>query len=244
MGSFVFAFLLGEMVHEWGHFLAHRFFGHQGISIHLDPFGGSRNLGVGPMPLQEIGITTATGPGLNLVAGLLVTVLLWNYFRPAYLPLILWGPVALIQEGVNASVGLLSPGSDAQWLVEWGVPGTLLVILGVFFILIGTGLISWILKRSTVLEERNFAARIGLVFLGMGFLMILRAIISAIQFPETAVKNLIPLIFALILGGIVAGTQEVWQTTPEGATQIPSWRNSLLAAGLGLGILFIQIMAP
>ena len=243
-GSFTFAFLLGEMVHEWGHFLAHRYFAVEGVSIHLDPFGGSRILGVRALPLREMGITTAAGPGLNLAAGIFVTALLWKFTHPALMPLILWGPVAMIQEGVNLSLGLASPGSDAQWLAQWGAPHALLILLGVAFILGGTGLISWILKRSKVLDERTFAGRSILVFFGLGFLMILRALVSTTQSPEAALENWIPLIFALILTGLISGAHNLWREDDYQSGQIFTWTNSLLAIGLGLGMLAFQIVVP
>ena len=247
MGSFMFAFLMGEMVHEWGHFLSHRYFGVQGVSIHLDPFGGSRILGVKSLPLREMGITTAAGPGLNLVAGLLVSGLLWRVSKPVILPLLLWGPVALIQEGVNLSLGLLSPGSDAQWLVEWGAPGALLITLGAAFILAGTGLISWILHRIGVLAETPFLTRFRLLFFGLGFLMILRAAVSVFKSPQAALENLPSLVFALILAALISGLQGAWRKFPEGREvnyQIPSLEVSSLAAGLGLGILLLQTIVP
>jgi hypothetical protein len=247
MGSFVFAFLLGEMVHEWGHFLAHRYYGHQGISIHLDPFGGSRNLGVGPMPLHELGITTAAGPGFNLVAGILMTALFFKFKSPGFLPLILWGPIALIQEGVNLSLGLLSRGSDAQWLVQWGISKVALIFLGVFFILAGTGLISWILHRIGRIREMRFGGRLTLVFFGLGFLMILRALLSSFQSPEATLENLIPLLFALILAVTIAGPLNTWRVIEErvpDSTQTPTRESCVLALGLGFGMLFLQIILP
>ncbi len=247
MGSFTFAFLLGEMVHEWGHFLAHRYFGVQGVSIHLDPFGGSKILGVMSLPMREMGITTAAGPGLNLAAGILVTALLFRFSKPIFLPLTLWGPVAMIQEGVNLSLGLLSPGSDAQWLAEWGAPEALLATLGVVFILTGTGLIGWILHRCLDLTEKSFLERIVLLFFGLGFLMILRAAVSLSQSPEAAVENAVPLVFALILALLVSWLQRLWHSS-EGdkipVLQMPTWGNSLLAVVLGSGILLLQIVLP
>ena len=247
MGSFAFAFLLGEMVHEWGHFLAHRSFGVEGISIHLDPFGGSRILGVRDLPLRVMGITTIAGPGLNLVAGILATMLFWRFSEPAFLPLILWGPVALIQEGVNGSLGLLSPGSDAQWLARWGAPQVVLIILGVGFILGGTVLINRILYRCGVLSGKPFLIRFILLFFGLGFLMILRTVVSLFQSPEAALENLPSLVFALILAVIISGLQGVWQGLPEGNYpdfKKPTWAESSLVVGLGLGILLLQVMVP
>jgi len=246
-GSFMFAFLLGEMVHEGGHYFAHLCFGHQGISIHLDPFGGSRILGVSPMPLRETGITTAAGPGLNLAAGMIFSALFLRFSSPALLPFTVWGPVALIQEGVNASLGLLSHGSDAQWLAQWGMPKLGLVSLGLIFILAGSMLISWILNRSMLLAKSNPVERFLVIFLSIGFLMILRALVSTLQSPEAALENGIPLIFALILTAIIATTQSVWrsqQSTEVNSPRIPSRVESLLPAALGLAALIIQVILP
>ena len=247
MGSFTFAFLLGEMVHEWGHYLAHRYFGVQGVSIHLDPFGGSRILGVTSLPLREMGVTTAAGPGLNLIAGLLVTGLLWRVSKPVILPLLLWGPVAMIQEGVNLSLGLLSPGSDAQWLARWGAPDGLLIGLGVVFILAGTGLISWFLYRVAGVAEKPFLLRLVLLFFGLGFLMILRAAVSYFQSPGAALENAVPLVFALILSILISGLLGVWSKLIDGEGlpfQTSSWAESSLSVGMGVGLLLFQIVIP
>ena len=247
MGSFTFAFLLGEMVHEWGHFLAHKYFGVEGISIHLDPFGGSRILGLTSLPMQEMGITTAAGPGLNLLAGLLVTGLFWRYTRPILLPLILWGPIALIQEGVNLSLGLLSPGSDAQWLAAWGVPESILIIMGVVFILAGPGLISWLLHLVGVVDDKSFQGRFVILFFGLGFLIILRALVSLFQSPAAALENAVPLVFALILALLITSLQGIWGSIREDkqvSVDMPTWSTSIVALGLGLGILFTQIILP
>jgi hypothetical protein len=194
-----------------------------------------------------MGITTAAGPGLNLLAGLLVTGLVWRVTKPVGLALLLWGPVALIQEGVNLSLGLLSPGSDAQWLVTWGAPDALLITLGVTFILAGVGLISWILHRTGFLVGKRFPVRIALLFFGLGFLMILRAVVSLFQSPGAALENAIPLLFALILSGLISGLIGTWRSFERDkvpSLQIPAWGNSLLGVGLGFGILLLQIILP
>lgn len=247
MGSFSFAFLLGEMVHEWGHFLAHRYFGVQGVTVHLDPFGGSRILGVNSLPLREMGLTTAAGPVLNLAGGLAAALLMWRVSHLAFTPLIMWGPVAMIQEGVNLSLGLLSPGSDAQWLAQWGAPNPLLIAAGAALILAGTGLIGRILDRRLGLGEWRFPARFTLLFFGLGFLIILRAAAALFQSPAAAAENLVPLAFALILALATSGLLGIWRTDRRGdhpAFQIPTWADSSLAAALGLGILLFQIIIP
>jgi hypothetical protein len=246
-GSFAFAFLMGEMIHELGHFLAHRCFGTQTAAIHIDPFGASRIYGVQALPLQQMGLTTAAGPAFNLILGCLTTLLLWRWTSPNLLPFILWGPVALVQEGVNLSLGLLSPGSDARWLVQWGSPAWLLVGLGVMFILLAIGLFSWILAARVIFLGRSFGKRFTLIFFGMAFLMILRAFVALFRSPAAAVENLVPLGFAALLAAIVASLvgwlDQRRQSARLGPDTLP-WGNSLFAVGMGLGLLLIQITLP
>jgi hypothetical protein len=110
VGSFVFAFLLGEAVHELDHYLAHEAYGNAGIGIHLDPFGGSCIVGVTSLPLEVMGVTCAAGPLSNLALAIACFLLLWHRRKPVLLPLLLWGPVAMAQEGGNLSLGLLARG--------------------------------------------------------------------------------------------------------------------------------------
>ena len=70
VGSFTFTFLLGEMVHEFGHYLAHMAYGNTYVNVILDPFGGSRITGVTIQSLSIMGVTSLAGPLLNLVGGL------------------------------------------------------------------------------------------------------------------------------------------------------------------------------
>ena len=108
-GAFTFAFLMAEMIHEFGHYLAHVAFGNHDVGVLLDPFGGSRITGLTSSTDQALIATTAAGPLFNLLLGITTTILLWRNRKPILLPLLLWGPIALVQEGVNLSLGLLSP---------------------------------------------------------------------------------------------------------------------------------------
>ena len=123
----------------------------------------------------------------------------------------------------------------------------LLIILGAVFILGGTVLISIILYRNGDFAERSFPARFSLAFFGLGFLMILRAGVSFFQSPGAALENAPPLLFALILASLIAGTQGFWRSRDQRelpVNQTPAWRSSLAVFGLGLGILVLQIFLP
>jgi hypothetical protein len=75
-GSFTFAFLLGEMIHEYGHYLCHLAYSSPGVQAHLDPFGGSRIMGVTSLSEDVMGITSAAGPLFNLILGVIFLLLL------------------------------------------------------------------------------------------------------------------------------------------------------------------------
>jgi len=130
-GSFTFAFLLGEVVHDSGHYLCHKVYGNAEVWVHLDPFGGTCIIGADDLPAEVLAVTSLAGPLTNVALGLVGLFLLWWKRRPILLPLLLWGPVAMIQEGVTFSLGLLTPGGDAQWITTLGVPGFLLLVMGV-----------------------------------------------------------------------------------------------------------------
>ena len=86
MGAFTFSFLLGEAVHETGHYLAHQAYGNQNIGMHIDPFGGSKILGVTSLPLDVMGVTSLCGPFANLILGISVYLVLYKKRRPILLP--------------------------------------------------------------------------------------------------------------------------------------------------------------
>ena len=104
---------IGCAARDSGHWIAHRAYGND-VGIRLDPFGGSRIIGGSVTPRETWGITSAAGSLLNVVMALTVTLALWRWLRPILLPLLLWGPIALVQEGVTFSLGLLTAGGDAS----------------------------------------------------------------------------------------------------------------------------------
>ena len=112
-GSFTFAFLFGELVHDSGHYLCHLAYGNTWVRVTFDPFGGTRIIGANGLPDQVAAGTSAAGPLPHLLLALICFLFLWSRRRPILLPGLFWGPVAMIQEGVNFSLGLLTPGGDA-----------------------------------------------------------------------------------------------------------------------------------
>lgn len=198
-GSFTFAFLFGEMIHEFGHYLGHRFYNSPNIGVYLDPFGGSHITGAKNLPNNVLAVTSATGPLLNLFLGITTFIVLWRFRKPILLPLLIWGPVACIQEGVTFSLGLLTPGGDARWISTLGIPVSIILITGIILLIIGLSGVSILLSLAGLKKEGSFFQKILIVLVGMGSLMIVRAIYSFSVSPAARIENLIPSIFSLIL---------------------------------------------
>jgi len=199
-GSFTFAFLLGELVHEYGHYLGHLAYGNpDNVQVHVDPFGGTMIVGVTSLPDKVISVTSATSPLLNLLLSVTCFLLLWRVRRPALLPFLLWGPIAMIQEGVNFSLGMMTPGGDAQWIAVMGVPRPLLLLTGSFLLVAGVKTISLLLPLTDIQRDASFKDKFLIVLLGMCSLMFIRFVHSAIASPTSIVENLVPLIFSLLL---------------------------------------------
>jgi hypothetical protein len=202
-GSFTFAFLFGEMVHEFGHYFGHRFYNSPEVGVYLDPFGGSHITGTKKIPNNVLAVTSATGPLLNLFLGITTFIVLWRFRKPILLPLLIWGPVACIQEGVTFSLGLLTPGGDARWIATLGVPVSIILITGIILIIVGLLGVSLLLSLAGLETNNSFFQKILIVLVGMGSLMLIRAIYSFSVSPAARIENTIPLIFSLILTFLV-----------------------------------------
>jgi hypothetical protein len=244
-GSFTFAFLFGEMVHEYGHYLGHLAYGNpDNVQVHIDPFGGTMIVGVTSLPDKIISVTSATGPLFNLLLAVTCLLLLWRIRRPALLPLLLWGPIAMIQEGVNYSIGMMTPGGDAQWIAAMGVPRPLLLLTGSFLLLAGVKTISLLLPLTDIQHDESFKDKYLIVILGMCSLMFIRFIHSVVASPSSVGENLVPLIISLLLAVFVVllykPTSESAHATKQKIKPV-SWLVTASSLTLGISMFLFQI---
>ncbi|MEJ2552341.1 MAG: hypothetical protein P8Z34_16845 [Anaerolineales bacterium] len=242
--SFTFVFCLGEAVHEFGHFLAHRAYGYD-AGVILDPFGGSRTLG-SASPRAIWGITSAAGPLFNLLLASIVFSLLWSRRRPAVFPFLLWGPVAMIQEGVTFSLGNLTPGGDAVLIVEWGVPFAVVLGFGIFLLITGIAVLGWLLPFVNLSPQDSIGRKFAVVAGGMVSFMLLRWVHAAIVSPGLSQENLVPLIFSLLLAVIVVllnrPLQSILQRIADVRTGAVEWANVAVAAVSAAGVVLFQLL--
>jgi hypothetical protein len=246
LGSFVFAFCLGEAVHEFGHFLAHRLNG-VSVGIRLDPFGASKILNGSSAPREIWGITSLAGPLLNLLLGSVVSLSLWRVRKPILLPLLLWGPTALVQEGVTFSLGMLTPGGDAQLIVEWGVPAWLLISLGVLFLVSGVTLICWLLPLVNLSSTDSAGRKFGVVLGGMVSFFVIRLLFSSLRSSSAAMENTVPLVFSILLATIVVALYKPVNSALSRISKTRlapvTWPSTLVSLALGAGMIVFQLAA-
>jgi len=246
LGSFIFAFCLGEAVHELGHFLVHRAYG-VNVGIRLDPFGGSMILSGSSAPREIWGITSLGGPLLNLLTGVIVSLSLWRIRKPVLLPLLLWGPVALIQEGVTFSLGMLTPGGDTDLIVAWGVPASVLIGLGVVFFAAGIAMICWLLPLVNLSPLDSFGRKLTVVMGGMVSFMVLRLLLSGLRSPDLLIENTVPLVFSLLLAAIVllafAPLHSMLNRISKTRLAVVTWPATLFSIVLGAGIILFQLVS-
>jgi hypothetical protein len=241
--SFTSSFCLGEAVHEFGHFFAHRAYGVD-VAIRLDPFGGSQILGGSLAPREIWGITSAAGPLLNLAVAVSLFVVLWRMRRPALLPLLLWAPVALVQEGVTFSLGLLTPGGDAALIAASGVPADLVLASGIVFLALGVVGVCLVLPQTGLSASASFSSRLGAVAGGMVPFMVARLLISPMTSPGQAGENVLPLLFALLLAAAVAGSygavnRIAGRVSESDPVPVPR-AAAAVSAALGLAMIVLQ----
>jgi hypothetical protein len=246
LGSFVFAFCLGEAVHELGHYLAHRAYG-VNVGIRLDPFGGSMILNGSSAPQEIMGITSLAGPLFNLLVGLVVSLSLWRVRKPILLPLVLWGPVALVQEGVTFSLGMLTPGGDAQFIVAWGVPSFVVIGLGILFLASGIAMICWLLPLVDLSPAESFGRKFAVVVGGMVSFFVIRLIFSSLRSSSPLLENTVPLVFSILLATLVASLYKPLNAilSRMSKTKLASvtWPATILSITLAAAMVLFQLVS-
>lgn len=165
LGSFILAYLGAEYVHELCHFGAALISGGDPFGIVVDPFGWSYCFS---NSIEHPVFHTAAGAIGSSLIGILFFMLLIRWPRPLLLPLLLFGPIALINNGQYWAVDIIEgTGMDACRLVEMGIPASVLLVAGIIQCLIGVVCMIW-LMRIIGLTNQPFVKR--LIILGVGII--------------------------------------------------------------------------
>lgn len=163
LGSFILAYLGAEFLHEICHAGAAIVTGGRvrGISVH--PFSWSYSQSSSS---EHPIIHTAAGALGSSLIGLLIFIVSIRWARPLLLPLLLLGPVLLIDNGLYWTMDIiLGMGADACRLIDMGVPSLLVLSAGLVQLITGIVLVIC-LMRIIGLTSLSFLSR--LTVLGIG----------------------------------------------------------------------------
>lgn len=205
-------------------------------------------MGAVSLPDKLFGITSAAGPLFSLVLGIASMLLLWRQREPILLPLLLWGPISMVQEGVTFSLGMLTPGGDAQWVAALGIPKLLILVFGLFLLITGVRMVSLFLLLVDVGWDDPFQRKLSIVGVGMCSLMVVRALHSFFVFPGTIMENFIPLVFSLLLSLVVVWlkvpvARKMSKTSLRIERSPATWSASIVALALGISMFTFQVIA-
>lgn len=202
LGSFAIAYNASEFLHELGHALAAWMTGGQVSGIVVHPFNWSFCYAVSPYPL----FLTAAGVMFSSLAGVLIFVCLIRWPKPFLLPLLLIGPLTLINNGDYMLMDLIvQSGGDACSLAAMGISPAVIVPGALFLLLAGFAL-AVILIRKIGLLEGGFTMR--LIIIGMGILSYLTTALVWIFFndrssvPESIAYTLSATLLAVLFAAI------------------------------------------
>lgn len=206
-GSVAFVLTLSVAMHELGHLTMDRIHGLDAALV-LEPFRSSYTVLAEPWPADMSIWPVVAGPLANVVVGTLLFVALWGIRNPYLMPLLLWGPIALIQESTTAMVQMITREGGTDWMLiaDAGVATSLIIGLAVVGLAAGLGGLFLLLPVSGLLPESSLGTRFGLLGLGMaGFSMLALGMSLVLGYPaEEVARNLRLAVFTLLLATLLA----------------------------------------
>ena len=177
LGASVFAYLFGVVVHEFGHYIGAAIADVPVEGIVLHPFDLSYNdygdlRGVSQLRLA---IESAAGPVLNLFVGAGVSLFVWRRRSARWLPVVMWGPLALLQEGVGMIIGLVDyPNLESDWVsvMKAGVPPAMIGLSVAVLLVAGSVWILLLMPLAGISAEDPYWTKLVVFLAGVPLLML------------------------------------------------------------------------
>ena len=261
MGASIFAYLFAVTVHEFAHYLVAIILGVPEKGIVLHPFDLSYNRYAGDLsralgtPLRRA-FSGVSGPLLNMLLGVIVSLLLWRKRSSRWIPILMWGSIALIQESVNMIGGIMDyPDIISDWVYVMlaGVSPLIVGLLAVVILITGCIWMLLLLPLAGVRPEDAFWKKLLIILSGIPMLL-LGAVVyvsllgSSTISPASLVlqRRITALVASLILlVGIAALHKPLFPILDRISHSQPaqlSWRDTLPAVGLGVTIFVLQLV--
>lgn len=176
-GASVFAYLFGVVVHEVGHYVGNVIVGIPNETIVLHPFDLSYNVygDLSGVNADRLAFGSAAGPLLNVILGVGVGLFLWRWRAAGWLPIVMWGPVALLQESVGMIIGLVDyPDVGSDWVVVMvsGVAPAVIAVLSVALAVAGSVWILLVLPLAGVRADDAYRRKLVIFAVGIPLLLL------------------------------------------------------------------------
>lgn len=212
--------------HELGHWLADTARG-ASVRMVVPLFGDPRIETVAPTQVDLNGWPDAAGPLLNIAVGVTLFGALWLWRRPVLLPLLLWGPVALLQESITALVQLATGEAGTDWvrLTAQGVPPWLVVAGALLGGLLAVGGLLLLLPVAGLHTGRPPARRLAVLVAGFttyAAVSLLAGMAGVGSVARSSRLLLLGLIVALLLSVLYRGRLAVRLAHLTGTAQVGS----------------------
>jgi hypothetical protein len=137
-------------------------------------------------------VAVAAGPLANLGLGVVISLGLWSMRRPVLLPLLLWGPIAVLQESITALVQLAGnePGTDFVLMRRAGLPGVMIPPIAAIAIGVALWAVLVLMAVAGVDPKAPLGRRIGVLTIGMsGYTLLLLLGSLALGYPSSDVAR-------------------------------------------------------
>ena len=241
-GSSAFVLNASVAVHELGHLVADRLHGLE-ASLVLEPFGGSYTTLARPWPTDMSVWPIAAGPLANMVPGTLFFLGLWRWRSPHLVPLMLWGPIALLQEWTTALVQLGTREAGTDWVLinNAGRSSGLIIGLGVVGLIAGLAGLYLLLPATGLSPEIPLVPRLGTLVLGMGGFTGLVLGVSLL-FKDSSVevsRNLRLTVFGVLIATLLATTYPAFSQIRRDEVMEVSLRAVWISVALGSAVLVL-----
>ncbi|MDH3308932.1 MAG: hypothetical protein OEO77_15640, partial [Acidimicrobiia bacterium] len=177
MGASVFAYLFGVVVHEFGHYIGASIVDVPVGGIVLHPFDLSYNDygDLSGVSQRRLAIESAAGPVLNLFAGTGVSLFVWRRRSARWLPVVMWGPLALVQEGVGMIIGLVDyPDLESDWVrvMTAGVPPAMIGLSVAVLLVAGSVWLLLLMPLAGIGAEDSYWTNLVIFLAGVPLLML------------------------------------------------------------------------
>lgn len=187
--SFVLAYCLQAAVHESGHYLAGWAVGAQGGRIDLHPFLNSK-VTFTSVPSVSAQVTIGLmGVIADMVLATTFAALAWRRKSSLTLPLLMWGAIAFIGEGIGMLGNIAAlPHSfdDVGQLMLLDISPKPLIPLSIAFVVAGLILMSMIMPISGVSPKDSFLKKLIAFFCGLPLYFAVVVLCLRVLYPQEA----------------------------------------------------------